>query len=73
MILCPSVFKDLPCDLPADHEGYHWHGDVIPWPDNERIAIRAPGAFCTGKKNGKDCQLKWLHPGPHARPGMIWA
>jgi len=76
----------LVCDLPAGHRGYHWF-DMQPWPrkrglihlpglpelPNDQIGIRPYGGFCTNKHPVKgECDLRWGHPGCHARRGRIW-
>jgi hypothetical protein len=70
---------EMVCDLPPGHRGYHWF-EFQPWPrkrgfihlpgpdelPNDQIGIRPHGGFCN------NCDLRWNHPGPHARRGRIW-
>lgn len=48
----------------------------LPGPEelpNELIGIRPHGGFCTNKHALKgECDLRFRHPGPHARRGKIW-
>lgn len=49
----------------------------LPGPEelpNEAIGIRPYGWFCTNKHDAfGECDLRFRHPGPHARRGKIWA
>ena len=62
-------------------------GGIQPWPrkkgfihlpgpeevPNELIGIRPLSGFCTNKHPVKgECDLRFRHPGPHARRGKIW-
>lgn len=48
----------------------------LPGPEelpNDHVGIRPYGGFCTNKHpvHG-ECDLRWHHPGAHARKGRIW-
>jgi hypothetical protein len=41
--------------------------------ENELIGIRPHGGFCSNRsQTGLECDLRWGHPGVHARRGHIW-
>ena len=48
----------------------------LPGPEelpNDQIGIRAHGGFCTNRHPVKgECDLRFNHPGCHARRGAIW-